>query len=351
MTDKRERSGDHDRDHDVQQVLPPDAIPSVDNPTFGPADEYDGDGSDDVIVVEIAGDARAYPVRFLHYHEIVNDEFGSVPVAVTWCPLCGSAVVYDRRVAEAAPADDDADVPDHAVLELGVSGKLADDDLVMYDRETGSEWKQSSGACLSGVHEGMRLAVLPAATTTAEAFARDYDDGAMLRPPGGESEAASDSDEPASIEYDADPYEAYFEMPGYGLGAHRGTGGRDDWPQSLSTAGVEPKSIVAGLERDEDALCIPLEVAEATGGVVRVTVGDDEAVVFATADGIHAFEAPSFELEPTDEEGMFVGDGTTWHGGTGRADDGRTLDRLPVRRLFAFAWCDDHGRDAFFLDE
>jgi hypothetical protein len=123
----------------VRQVLPRDAIPSVDDPVFGP--DHAGDPDDDLIVLDTSP-PRAYPVRFLHYHELVNDRLDrpiaitggrrSEAVAVTWCPLCGSAVVYDRAVGD-------------RTLTFGVSGKLADDDLVMYDRETGSEWKQSTG--------------------------------------------------------------------------------------------------------------------------------------------------------------------------------------------------------------
>ncbi|SDM42655.1 Protein of unknown function [Haloarchaeobius iranensis] len=116
----------------VRNVLPRDAIPSVDDPTYDPVAEYDGDGDDEVVVVD-GEQARAYPVRYLHYHEIVNAEASDgSPVAVTWCPLCGSAVVYERTVA----TDDGADP---RTLTFGVSGKLADDDLVMYDRETESE--------------------------------------------------------------------------------------------------------------------------------------------------------------------------------------------------------------------
>ncbi|SFR47306.1 DUF3179 domain-containing protein [Halogeometricum limi] len=350
---------DSTRNHDVRQVLPPDAIPSVDDPAFGPPSAYDGAETDDVVVVERRGEARAYPLRYLHYHEVVNDEFGDVPVAVTWCPLCGSAVVYDRRVSESLAVDGDGGddtggvstgADDH-VLELGVSGKLADDDLVMYDRETGSEWKQSSGVCLAGVHDGRRLAVRPAATTTVRAFVDDHPTGTILRPPGGESEAGSDSDDPVPVDYDAEPYESYFETPGYGLGAHRGTGGRDDWPTELADAGVDPKTVVVGLERGDDVLGVPLPVVESAGGLVRVAVGGADALVVAASDGLHAFEAPEFEVEAEpDDDGAFVGDGTVWTWSTGRSEDGRTLDRLPIRRLFAFAWRDDHGADAFYLD-
>lgn len=315
----------------VRQVVPRDAIPSIDDPEFGA--EYVG--SEEGLVIAVEGSpAKAYPIRILNYHEIVNDtverEDGSIPVAATWCPLCGSAVVYDRQVGG-------------EVLEFGVSGKLADDDLVMYDRETGSEWKQSSGECIAGEYEGETLSVLPAATTTGERFREEYPDGVVLRPvDGAESEAASDDETPAEIAYDDAPYAEYFESDGFGLAAHRGSGDSRSWDRE----DIEPKTVVLGLEIDGDAVGFPLTRVEAEGGVVRESVGDHDVVVFATDDGIHAFEDPGYGFESAGEG--FRADGTVWDGATGKAADGRELDRLPARRLFAFAWRDDHGPEAFY---
>jgi hypothetical protein len=83
-------------------------------------------------------------------------------------------------------------------------------------------------------------------------------------------------------------------------------------------------------------------------GVVTVTVDDEPIVVFATPDGMGAFENPGWEFAPTDDPRAFEGDGTRWSGATGESDDGRALARVPTRRLFAFAWQDDHGPDAFY---
>ncbi len=311
----------------VRQVLPPDAIPSVDDPAFGP--DYFGEPDDDVIVVEFGSHSRAYPIRILHYHEIVNDRVDGRPIAVTWCPLCGSAVVYSRSV-------------DGRTLTFGVSGKLADDDLVMYDRETESDWKQSLGRCIAGPLEGTTLEVLPAAITSWSAFRQAHPDGVVLQPPGGKSEAASDDDTPARVEYDVSPYEAYFESEGIGLDAHRGAGGRA-WDRS----DIDAKAVVIGIEAGDDAVGVPFEVIDRNGGVVTLSVGPRDIVVFATDDGIHAFDHPGFSFDPG-EEGTFRADGTGWNGATGRSADGRRLDRVPARRLFAFAWQDDHGPDAFY---
>jgi len=342
----------------VRNVLPRDAIPSVDDPSLRAS--YEGDPGDEVIAVTVGDETRAYPVRYLNYHEIVNDVFGAsapgaggeagetTPIAVTWCPLCGSAVVYDRTI-------------EGRTLTFGVSGKLADDDLVMYDRETESEWKQSLGRAIAGPLADEELSVRPATVTTWAAFREAHPDGRVLAPPGSESEAASDSEEPATVEYDDEPYRAYFEADGFGLDAHRGSDGRE-WDRD----DLDPKAVVLGLtaadvtantewQVDPDdagpsALGFPLSRVEAAGGVAHATVGRRPAVVFATPDGIHAFENREFEFVPTGD-GYFAADGLPWNGATGEAPDGRRLRRLPARRLFAFAWQDDHGSDAFWAPD
>ena len=311
----------------VRRVVPRDAIPSVDEPTF--TDRYPGSPEDSVVVVDAAERPRAYPVQYLHYHEIVNDVVGGDPVAVTWCPLCGSAVVYDRRHGG-------------RTLEFGVSGKLADDDLVMYDRETESEWKQSNGVCIAGRFEGESLSVRPTAVVSWSQFRKSYPDGVVLQRPGGESEAASDDGTPAPIDYERSPYDDYFDSDGFGLDAHRGEGSRE-WHRD----DITPKTVVLGVEFGEDALGFPLPRVRDAGGVVRTTVGDRDVIVFATDEsGIHAFEDPGHSFERTGDG--FVADGTVWGPATGRSADDRQLHRLPARRLFAFAWQDDHGSGAFY---
>ena len=332
----------------VRQVIPRDAIPSVDDPLFDEA--YDG-GSDDLVVsVASSNGYRAYPIRYLHYHEIVNDTLGcevpasisesssdsgdvvdSDPIAVTWCPLCGSAVVYDRR-------------HEGQLLEFGVSGKLADDDLVMYDRQTRSEWKQSSGVCIAGAFEGESLSIRPATLISWSQFNESYPNGRVLQAPGGKSEAASEDDAPAPIEYDSSPYDAYFANKGFGLDAHRRGHNSREWQRDDD---LSPKTVVLGVESGATALGFPLPRVREKGGIVQTTVGNRAVVVFATdEDGIHGFADPGYSFESTDDG--IVADGTTWNPATGRAADGRRLNRLSTRRLFAFAWQDDHGPAAFY---
>ncbi len=134
-----------------------DTIPAIDEPVFAPVAMIEGlPDTEPVISVFIAGDNRAYPLRILMWHEIVNDTVGSIPVAITFCPLCNSAIVYDRRVGD-------------AVLDFGTTGKLRNSDLVMYDRQTESWWQQFTGEGIVGVHTGALLTPLP---VRVESFAR-----------------------------------------------------------------------------------------------------------------------------------------------------------------------------------
>jgi len=127
-----------------------DGIPSVDDPVVVQGARADGPLSDteQVMLVENAGVARAYPVRSLIRHEIVNDVVGGLPVAVTWCPLCNTGITFDRRV------DGQPEV-------FGVSGGLYRSALVMFDRRTSSLWPQPLGRAVLGPLLGEELAVVP----------------------------------------------------------------------------------------------------------------------------------------------------------------------------------------------
>jgi hypothetical protein len=311
----------------VRDVLPRDAIRSIDDPAFGRS--YFGDPTDEVIVVDLGGEpARAYPIRVLSHHEIVNDRIGERPVAVTWCPICGSAVVYDARVGGRE-------------LTFGVSGKLADDALVMYDRETGSEWKQPTGEAIAGDLEGSRLEALPASLVTWERFRDDHPDRVVLQPA---RDTESGGPDPAEV-YDTTPYDRYEAGEAFGLYGMRGEGE----PRSWDRTDLDAKTVVLGVERGDEAVGYPLSHVEAAGGGVTDTVGDLDVVVFAVDGHLHAFEDPGLAFERDDStEGTFRADGTVWDLTTGASADGRRLERIPAVRLYAFAWQDAHGTDAFY---
>ena len=124
---------------------PPDGIPSIDRPRFlRPEDVGFLADQEPVLALEVDGDARAYPVQIMIWHEIVNDTVGGVPLAVTYCPLCNSAVAVDRRLGD-------------EVLEFGTSGRLYRSSLVMYDRQTASLWSHFTGQAVAGVLTGEQL--------------------------------------------------------------------------------------------------------------------------------------------------------------------------------------------------
>ena len=175
-----------DFDEIISGGPPKDGIPSIDAPKFVPVGEADDLGpTEPVIGLVVNGDARAYPLGILIWHEIVNDTVGGVPVVVTYCPLCNSAVVFDRRVAGKA-------------TEFGTTGKLRNSDLVMYDRDTESWWQQFLGEAIVGARTGTRLKILPARLESWERFAERHPEGRVLVP-----------NDPSLCSYGANPYAGY----------------------------------------------------------------------------------------------------------------------------------------------
>ncbi|SFR04665.1 DUF3179 domain-containing protein [Poseidonocella sedimentorum] len=152
---------------------PRDGIPALDAPEMGrTGDAADLDPREPVIAVEIEGHTpRAYPLRYLTWHEIVNDEIGGLPIAVTFCPLCNSSITFDRRVAR-------------GTLSFGVTGKLRNSDMIMYDRETESWWQQAEGRAIIGALTGTDLTVVPSWVESWARFAARNPDGLVMQQPG-----------------------------------------------------------------------------------------------------------------------------------------------------------------------
>ncbi|MFO7856925.1 MAG: DUF3179 domain-containing protein [Paracoccaceae bacterium] len=166
---------------------PKDGIPSIDSPRFEPVSEARARHADReaVMSLEIDGDARAYPLSILIWHEIVNDVVGGEPVAVTYCPLCNSGVVFSREVAGEATS-------------FGTTGKLRHSDLVMYDRATESWWQQFEGRAIVGERAGTVLQRLPHRLESVADFAERRPEGRILAPP-----------QPATRPYGRNPYAGY----------------------------------------------------------------------------------------------------------------------------------------------
>lgn len=168
---------------------PKDGIPSIDRPRFAPIQEATRllqlTDNEPVISIEISGEARAYPLRILIWHEIVNDRLADIPIAVTYCPLCNSSVVYDRRVGT-------------RILDFGTTGKLRHSDLVMYDRQTETWWQQFTGTALVGALLGENLKLIPSRLESLAQFRARSASGHVLIP-----------NNPEARDYGRNPYAGY----------------------------------------------------------------------------------------------------------------------------------------------
>lgn len=178
---------------EVEIVLPRDRITPIDEPTFAPVAEAPAymNPREPVVAVIVDGDARAYPLAILMWHEIVNDTVGGLPVTVTFCPLCNTGITFDRTV-------------DGQELTFGTSGMLRNSDLVMWDRQTQSWWQQITGEALVGdfAAKNARLKFVPSSIIAWETFAKSYPQGQVLE------RLLSDLGQPARP-YDDPPYAGY----------------------------------------------------------------------------------------------------------------------------------------------
>jgi hypothetical protein len=171
---------------------PKDGIPAIDDPRFVSTDDADRwlEAREPVVVIDLGSEVRAYPLQILIWHEIVNDVVGGTPVTVTYCPLCNTALAFDRRF-------------DGDVLDFGTTGRLRHSDLVMYDRQTETWWQQATGEAIVGHYAGERLRFVPAPLVSWREFAAAHPDGRVLSRDTGYRRA-----------YGRNPYVTYDEPTG-----------------------------------------------------------------------------------------------------------------------------------------
>ena len=169
---------------------PKDGIPSIDEPQFTQASNENHVADSDVVLgLEINDEAKAYPLSILVWHEIVNDNVGGVPVAVTYCPLCYTNQVFERVI-------------NGQEVEFGTSGKLYNSNLVMYDRLTGSYWSQALGKSITGELTGYTLNIIPFDVITWRDWKKLHPDTIVLTTNTGHIRA-----------YGVDPYGDYYTDP------------------------------------------------------------------------------------------------------------------------------------------
>ena len=228
--------------------VPPDGIPPIDNPRYVEPETGDTwyEPQEPVIQVEINDDARAYPLQIMTWHEIVNTQIGGEYVAVTFCPLCNSAVSFDRTM-------DGIDEP----LRLGVSGMLRHSDLVMWDNHTESLWQQITGEAIVGELAGERLTMLPSIIVSWDAFKDAHPNGMVLS-----------QDTGFNRNYGANPYGGYDQIDSSPFLFDGETDERES-----------PMMRVLGIEINEEARAYSFEDLE-EHPVVHDEVGGEQVVVF-----------------------------------------------------------------------
>ncbi len=309
----------------------PDGIPPIDDPEFLDVGDVTFLQNDDegVVVLEINGDARAYPIQILIWHEIVNDEVGGVPVSVTYCPLCNSALVFDRRLGD-------------RVLDFGTSGELYQSALVMFDRQTESLWAHFTGQGLVGHYAGAELTLIPAQTTGFGTFRDAFPDGRVLSPntghnrPYGENPYVGYDDETTNpiSPFISQPIDDQFAAKARVLGIIDDQGAVGYLLEDVAAAGVVPvteggRNLVAF---HTGGLASPLEQSGIGDGR---DVGQTGVYVAAAADGT--------ELTFTKDGSTFIDaeTGSTWDI-LGRATagplEGEQLAGVPHLDTFWFSW-------------
>lgn len=210
---------------------PRDGIPALNFPDAVPAGEAGYLEDDDRILgVALSGEARAYPIRILNWHEVVNDRIGGQSYAVTYCPLCGTGMVFATNV-------------DQTALVFGVSGLLYNSDVLLFDRNTESLWSQIMGEAISGPLRGTELPQLAATHTTWADWRARYPQTLVLS-----TDAGYDRN------YRQDPYHGYdrdrrlyFQVTNRAPGTYH------------------PKTLVMGVEVDGVHKAYPFEELAASG--------------------------------------------------------------------------------------
>jgi len=181
---------------------PPDGIPAIDEPKFVRASTATFlDDDEPVLAIEVDGDARAYPIQIMTWHELVNDTIAGRPVTISYCPLCNSAIAYDRRLGD-------------RVLNFGTSGMLYQSALVMYDRQTESLWSHFTGEAVIGVLTGEKLDLIPMSTVSWSDWLEANPDGLVLSRDTGHSRNYGENPYPGYDDVDNPPFAFEGEVDG-----------------------------------------------------------------------------------------------------------------------------------------
>lgn len=244
-----------------------DGIPALDYAVFleGAARDSEIHADDRVMGVSYNGVAKAYPIRILEQHEIVNDHFALTPLTITFCPLCGTGMVFQ---AEAAGK----------VLNFGVSGLIYNSDMLLYDRSTQSLWSQVMKKAVTGPLKGTDLVQVPAQYTTWAAWTQQHPDSLLLS-----------TDTGFERNYEASPYEEYKRLPMVMFATLN-----NDWR-------LPAKTWIVGITSGDQALALPFEELDKLDEPLKVNVGDTPLEIRwdKTASVARAFENGGKEFPVT----------------------------------------------------
>ena len=293
---------------------PKDGIPSIDDPVFVDAKNAEFVSDADVVIgLEINGDARAYPLFIMVWHEIVNDEVGGTPVSVTYCPLCYTNQVFER-------------VLDGQPVEFGTSGKLYNSNLVMYDRLTDSYWSQALGMAITGELTGQTLDIIPFDVITWADWKELHPDSKVLTTETGHIRA-----------YGADPYGNYY------------TDNRIMFPVEHMDERMHPKEIILGFHiNDISKAYKQFDLHNMV--VINDNIGNTPILLTSLFSGnSRAFDrnlnGETLEFEFSEGKVLDVQTGSEWdYDGIAISgpNNGESLERLPFSPGFWFEWVAFH---------
>ena len=314
--------GDREYDIRVEEItwggVVKDGIPALNNPKLIAAKEADYmEPKNLVFGVKINGDARAYPLRILDWHEMFNDVIGGVPVSLAYCTLCGSGILYETRL-EGYP---------HPLI-LGSSGFLYRSNKLMYDTYTHSLWNQFTGKPVAGplVGSGIKLKVRPVVITTWEKWQQENPETRVI-----------------SLN------------TGYKRNYGTGVAYQDYWaspdlmfPAVVDQSSHKAKEYVFSLRGAEIEKAWPIKLFEG-GKVINDTAGSLKLVLIGDADTrtVRAYQSNGIDFAKSDSLDVVSGDGKSWqvHEEALVADDGTRLERLSGHIGFWFAWSNYYGAE------
>jgi hypothetical protein len=262
---------------DIEELVPGcparDCIPPIDAPAFTSVAEADAwlDARAPVAVVVVGEEARAYPLQILARHEIVNDQIGGRALAVTYCPLWNTAVVFDRVV-------------DGEVLDFGVSGFLRHRNLVMWDRTSESLWLQATGEGLVGKGAGTSLSMLPVPVMSWTDFKELAPLGVVLSRETG-----------ADFDYDLQPYAGYDSDPGLWDRVWRGA----DDP-------LEPMDRVVAMDANGDGVAVPFRALRELQVIHTEVAGREVVVLWAEGTASVLDQAKVADSRDVGAAGVFI---------------------------------------------